>query len=98
MQQLLTIKEASTFLNIKEKTLYSLAAKKEIPHYRIGKIIRFNQSELDTWLQSKKVTPVKKEKTVIDKKIVDDIIRQVYNPLPKGKPVAVAGKGANSAL
>lgn len=92
--QLLTIKEASIFLNIKEKTLYSLAAKKQIPHYRIGKIIRFNQGELEAWLESKKVAPIKKEKTVIDKKVIDAIVKQVYNPLPKGKPVVYAGKGA----
>lgn len=79
--QLLTIKEASTFLNIKEKTLYSLAAKKEIPHYRIGKIIRFNQGELDAWMQSKKVEAVKEKEMA--KKIVDDVLKSVYNPLPK---------------
>ena len=79
--QLLTIKEASTFLNIKEKTLYSLAAKKEIPHYRIGKIIRFNQGELDAWMQSKKVEAVKEKEMA--KKIVDDLLKSVYDPLPK---------------
>jgi hypothetical protein len=30
----------------------------EIPHYRIGKLIRFKQSEIDEWMETKKCEEV----------------------------------------
>ncbi len=80
----LTIKQASEYVNIKVKTLYSLSSNKQIPHYKIGKMLRFSPSELDAWMQSKKVEAgeLAAEK-VMTKKIVDDVLKSVYNPLPK---------------
>jgi excisionase family DNA binding protein len=41
----------SIYLNIKPKTLYAKAEAGEIPHYRIGRIIRFRLDEIDAWLE-----------------------------------------------
>ena len=46
------IKEVSNYLSIKEKTIYSKVEKKEIPHYRIGRLIRFTKEEIDNWLEN----------------------------------------------
>ncbi len=73
----ITVKEAAEFLSIKEKTLYYLVTHGLIPHYRIGKMVRFNKEELDTWMKSKKAGSIKTQ--------VDKIVRSAYTS-PHGRP------------
>lgn len=47
---LLTIEKLSTYLSIKRKTLYAKVESGEIPHYRIGRLVRFRLAEIDAWL------------------------------------------------
>jgi excisionase family DNA binding protein len=49
-----TAKELSQYLNVKPKTIYSWVNKGEIPHYRIGKTIRFRKDEIEKWLEEKR--------------------------------------------
>ena len=46
------ILDLSRYLNVKVKTLYAMIY--NIPHYRIGKLIRFKKAEIDAWLESKR--------------------------------------------
>ncbi|HQQ88558.1 MAG TPA: helix-turn-helix domain-containing protein, partial [Smithellaceae bacterium] len=48
--KLLTISDISEYLNIKEKTVYAKVESGEIPHYRIGRLIRFRLEDIDAWL------------------------------------------------
>ncbi len=48
--KLLTVSEVSVYLNIKQKTIYAMVGAGEIPHYRIGRLIRFHFNEIDEWL------------------------------------------------
>jgi excisionase family DNA binding protein len=50
----LSVIDLASYLNIKEKTIYHLVSQKAIPHYRIGKIIRFKQPEIDSWMEGKR--------------------------------------------
>jgi excisionase family DNA binding protein len=52
------IEELAQQLSIKKRTLYHLVQTMEIPHYRIGKLIRFKQSEIDEWMETKKCEEV----------------------------------------
>ena len=53
MEKLLfDIEQISNYLSIKEKSIYAKVEKKEIPHYRIGNLIRFKKEEIDQWLES----------------------------------------------
>ena len=45
----LTIQGVSQYLGIKPKTLY--ARVKEIPHYKIGRLIRFKREDVDAWME-----------------------------------------------
>ena len=51
----LSIRELSIYLNINEKTLYARVAAREIPCYKIGRLIRFKKEEIDAWMQEQKV-------------------------------------------
>jgi excisionase family DNA binding protein len=46
------ILDLSHYLKIKVKTLYAMIY--DIPHYRVGKLIRFKKEEIDAWLESKR--------------------------------------------
>jgi excisionase family DNA binding protein len=46
------IEDLSKYLKVKIKTLYAMLP--DIPHYRIGKLIRFKKAEIDAWLESKR--------------------------------------------
>ncbi len=50
-ENLLTIDTLSKYLNIKPKTLYAKVESRDIPHYRIGRLIRFKKGEVDAWLE-----------------------------------------------
>jgi len=46
------IEDLSYYLKVKVKTLYAMVS--DIPHYRVGKLIRFKKNEIDSWMQNKK--------------------------------------------
>ena len=58
----LTVREASQYLGVKPSSLYSMVEKKEIPHYRIGQLIKFTMADLDAFMQERRVDPVDLEK------------------------------------
>jgi excisionase family DNA binding protein len=46
------IKDLSEYLKVKIKTLYAMLP--DIPHYRLGKLIRFRKQEIDSWMERKR--------------------------------------------
>ncbi len=49
--EILTIQEIATFLKIKEKTAYDLAAKGKIPGFKVGGSWRFSSKDIDKWIK-----------------------------------------------
>jgi excisionase family DNA binding protein len=49
----LTIDDLSVYLGIKPKTLYARVG--EIPHYKVGRLIRFKREDVDAWMERHKV-------------------------------------------
>lgn len=82
---LMNINDLSGYLQIPICSIYGMVERKEIPYIKIGRLIRFKMSEIESWLESKKVNPVSPEKQVkkimrdIDlKKMVDKMKKEVY--------------------
>jgi len=46
-----TIKELATYLKLKEKTVYSLAAKGELPGFKVGGSWRFSSNAIEKWIK-----------------------------------------------
>ena len=56
-KEVLTSDEAAMYMGISKSYLYKLTMRKEIPHYKpMGKVVYFNRSELEQWLQSNRVS------------------------------------------
>lgn len=49
---LMRVKEIAEYLNVPESTIYNLTFREAIPHYHIGKVLRFKKSDVDKWLES----------------------------------------------
>jgi excisionase family DNA binding protein len=53
-QRLLTAEEAARWLNISPRTLWGLTASGELPHLRIGRLVRYDVADLKAWIQARK--------------------------------------------
>ncbi len=51
MSEILTVREVASLLKINEKTAYKLAAKGEIPGFKVGGSWRFERSEIESWIK-----------------------------------------------
>ena len=57
MQKLIDIKTASELLGIKLSRMRVAVFKGEVPYIKIGRLIRFNPIELETWIEAKSQKP-----------------------------------------
>lgn len=52
-EKFLTVDEVAEYLSLSRATIYQWASEKRIPHYRMGRAIRFKQAEVEAWLLEK---------------------------------------------
>ena len=97
------ILDLSRYLKVKVKTLYAMIY--DIPHYRVGKLIRFKKEEIEAWMENKKAkddfkTQPRKKKEVSEsantdinrliRKTIDQTKQEDYN-LDHGKSDRIEG-------
>jgi len=49
-ERLMTVGEVASYLSCSISTVRRLVARGRIPHYRLGRMVRFRRGELDSWL------------------------------------------------
>ncbi len=54
MEKLLNVKEVSRLFGIPRKTLWEMCRNRKIPCYRIGRVYKLRESEINKWLESNK--------------------------------------------
>lgn len=54
-QELLSPKQLAGQLHISVHTVYLWVQLKKIPHYKLGKLVKFDLQEIQEWLKSKRV-------------------------------------------
>lgn len=87
MKEYLTIDDLSQILSIKRATLYSKVSHGEIPHYKIGHLVRFKKEDIDSWLEGLKQNSVdvKEKAKKIIKSVNMDIDRLVKKTIESEK-------------
>jgi len=62
-EKFLTVFEVASLLSVRPSTVYQWASLGEIPHYRLGRIVRFKRKDLEAWVEN-----FRKEKMDIERK------------------------------
>jgi excisionase family DNA binding protein len=88
--KLISIKELSQFLNVKQSTLYAWVHNGTIPFYKLNGLIRFDLEDIQDWVRNSKPDSqnakfsIRKSKSLdidnIVKKAVEDVTNKRYNP------------------
>lgn len=53
--KLLNVEELSRYLNVPLPTLYTWTHQRKIPHIKMGRSLRFDRTEIEGWIESRKV-------------------------------------------
>ena len=57
-KEIMTYAEAAKYLGLPLGTMYSMVARKEIPHVRLGpRLVRFPRTALSEWIRRRTVVP-----------------------------------------
>lgn len=51
----LTVEGAAAYLKLSPTTIYRAVKRQEIPHYRLGRAVRFRTADLDRWAETFRV-------------------------------------------
>ena len=62
MENLLTVNEVAKYLHVSKSTVYSWTHMGFIPHYKLPKGVRFRVSDIDKWINARKVKGRKRYK------------------------------------
>jgi excisionase family DNA binding protein len=54
MEQLLNIRQVAEYLNVSPRTVRRLVARKALPCYRFGRVLRFRAGDVGKWLDGRK--------------------------------------------
>jgi excisionase family DNA binding protein len=57
MNNLLTMDEAAKYLGISKLTLYGWVSARKLGYVKIGRLVKFKQTQLDAWIDQHTVTP-----------------------------------------
>lgn len=52
-KKLLTVEELARFLHVPKSWIYDRTYRDEIPHFKIGKLLRFDLEKIEEWLKEK---------------------------------------------
>lgn len=63
-KEFLDIDEVSQYLGIKRSSLYLKVARREIPFYRFGRLLRFRKTDIDHWTEGLKCEAVEVKQKV----------------------------------
>jgi len=57
MERLLTVADVATRLSVKPSWVYAKVEKKELPHIKVGRLVRFESASLESYIQRQRQGP-----------------------------------------
>jgi len=61
LKDLLTVDQICEKLKVKKSFIYDLTSRSQIPHIKVGRLLRFDPDEIDSWIQSHRIRVKKRE-------------------------------------
>ena len=58
MKKYISVKELAEYISIKPSTIYAWVHEGYIPHYKIGRLVRFNMEEIERWIKKRKAKSI----------------------------------------
>lgn len=58
LADMMTVREASAYLRISTDTAYELIARNQLPHLRLGRVIRVPRFGLEQWIARESALPL----------------------------------------
>jgi excisionase family DNA binding protein len=59
-RRLLDIQEVAVYTGLSVHTLYTMVSQRRIPFVKMGRLTKFDRYELDRWIQSHTVKPIRR--------------------------------------
>jgi len=84
----LNIDELSEYLGMKKSSLYARVEAGEIPHYRVGRLLRFRLEDIEGWMDGHRQENAKMgdtKRSVVKKEPSQDIDRIVQKAIAEAK-------------
>lgn len=83
--RLVSIKDLSSFLKVKESTLYSWVHHGSIPSFKLNGLLRFDMNEIERWIQETRTKSVDafgngKKRSYLD---IDKIVKKTISEVKK---------------
>jgi excisionase family DNA binding protein len=55
IESLIGIEDVSASLGVKKSTVYAWVHAREIPHYKIGRLVKFKKRDVENWVEGRRV-------------------------------------------
>ncbi len=76
-EKFLTVLDVASLLSVRPSTVYQWVSSGEIPHYRLGRIVRFKRKDLEAWVEGFRKERVDEERKA--RKILRTIGREAQD-------------------
>ncbi|HFF8973986.1 methylation-associated defense system helix-turn-helix domain-containing protein MAD1 [Serratia marcescens] len=53
-EQIMTVKDAASYLKLNERTVYRMATSAKIPAFKVGTSWRFKREDIEKWIEEQK--------------------------------------------
>lgn len=60
-KNLISINQLAEHLGVQKSTIYGWVHMREIPHYKIGRLLKFRSDEIEEWIQGRRVDALQYE-------------------------------------
>lgn len=54
----LNVQQAAEYLGVHKDTIYTMVRQKEIPHFRVRRLIFFSREAIDAWIREQEINNV----------------------------------------
>jgi len=65
MTKLLTVTEVAEWLSVSPKTVYRWVHEEHVPHLKLGRVVRFDQKDIERWVKTKRTQPTKHNRPIL---------------------------------